>query len=173
MFKTTALAVTFLCGMIGSAYAGEQYLDETGYAVSGYDVVSYFDLPQSDVGAPQRAPLEGNSQFIVEFNGANFAFATEANRERFLADPTAFTPQYDGHCAYGVTKGNKVPGNPMLWRIVDDKLYLNITTSVVELWEDNIARNLADSENNWARLEPRKASSDAIPSFASEAPVVD
>lgn len=171
MFKMTALALAFSAGMIGTAFAGDQYVDKTGFAVSGYDVVSYFDLPQSEVGQPQQSPLAGSTAFTAEFNGANFAFATAANRDKFLTDPAAFVPQYDGHCAYGVAQGGKVPGNPTLWRIVDGKLYLNITKNVVGFWETDIPGNLKSSEKNWGGLEPKAASNDKIPNFSSAAPV--
>jgi hypothetical protein len=171
MFKMTALALAFSAGMIGSVFAGDQYVDATGFAASGYDVVSYFDLPQSEVGQPQQPPLPGLSSITAEHNGASFAFATEANRDRFLADPAAFAPQYDGHCAYGVSKGGKVPGNPTLWRIVDGKLYLNITKNVVGFWEEDIPGNLTLSTSNWPGIEPVEASTDVIPNFSSQAPV--
>jgi len=167
----TTLAVAFSASMIGMAFAGEQYVDETGFAVSGYDVVSYFDLPQSQVGQPQQSPLAGSAAFTVDYNGSVFAFSTETNRERFLANPTAYVPQYDGHCAFGVAQGGKVPGNPTLWRIVDGKLYLNITRNVVGFWEGDIPGNLQLSEANWTRLEPAGASTAAIPGFNSQAPV--
>ncbi|OZA17658.1 MAG: hypothetical protein B7Y02_02295, partial [Rhodobacterales bacterium 17-64-5] len=77
----------------------------------------------------------------------------------------------DGHCAYGVAKGGKVPANPTLWRIIDGKLYLNITKSVVGFWEEDIPGNLAISEGNWPGLESEAASTDVIPNFASSAPV--
>ncbi len=173
MFRMTALAIAFTAGMIGGAFAGDQYVDKTGFAVSGYDVVSYFDLPQSKVGQPQEAPLAGNASITAEYNGARFAFATEANRDRFLADPATFVPQYDGHCAYGVAQGGKVPGNPTLWRIVDGKLYLNITKNVVGFWEEDIPGNIEKSETNWDGLEPTPASADKIPSFTSAAPVAN
>lgn len=173
MFKMTALALALTAGMMGAAFAGDQYVDKTGFAVSGYDVVSYFDLPQSKVGQSQKAPLAGNAAITAEYNGAQFAFATEANRDRFLADPAAFAPQYDGHCAYGVAKGGKVPGNPTLWRIVDGKLYLNITKNVVGFWEEDIPGNLKKSEKNWDGLEPNPASTDKIPNFTSAAPVTN
>ena len=173
MFKTTALALAFSAAMIGSAFAGDQYVDKTGFAVSGYDVVSYFDLPQSKVGQPQTSPLAGRAGITAEYNGATFAFATEANRDRFLADPAAFVPQYDGHCAYGVAKGGKVPGNPTLWRIVDGKLYLNITKDVVGFWEEDIPGNLTTSEKNWTKLESQAASTAKIPEFTSAAPVTN
>jgi YHS domain-containing protein len=171
MFKTTALALAFAAGMIGTAFAGDQYVDTSGFAVSGYDVVSYFSLTQAGIGQPQPAPLPGNAAITAEYNGATFAFASEANRDAFLANPASYAPQYDGHCAYGVAKGGKVPGNPTLWRIVDGKLYLNITKNVVGFWEEDIAGNLQKSEANWTGLEPKAASTDKIPSFTSAAPV--
>ena len=171
MFRQTALALALLAGFASAALAGDQYVDGTGFAVSGYDVVSYFDLPQAPVGQDQPSPLPGLAAITAEHNGAVFAFATEANRDRFLADPARFAPQYDGHCAYGVAQGGKVPGNPTLWRIVDDRLYLNITRNVVGFWEADIPGNLQQSEVNWATLEPAAASTMAIPQFTSAAPV--
>lgn len=171
MFRTTAAALALSLALAGGALAGEQYVDATGLAVSGYDVVSYFELPQSDLGQPQQSPLPGRSDLTAAYNGATFAFATEANRDRFLADPAAFAPQYDGHCAYGVAQGGKVPGNPTLWRIVDGKLYLNITRNVVGFWEEDIPGNLTKSEANWGGIEPQAASESVIPGFTSAAPV--
>lgn len=164
---STAAALT----LATSAFAGDQYIDETGFAVSGYDVVAYFDLDQAPVGQAQPAGIPGKKNITAEYNGATFAFSSEANKDRFLADPAAFAPQYDGHCAYGVSKGGKVPGNPNLWRIVDGKLYLNITPNVVGFWEEDIPGNLKLSENNWVNIEPAPASTNTIPQWSSAAPV--
>ena len=79
--------------------------------------------------------------------------------------------EYDGHCAYGVSKGGKVPGNPNLWRIVDGKLYLNITKNVVGFWEEDISGNINLAENNWASIEPKPGSDRPIPQFTSAAPL--
>lgn len=155
------------------AFAGDQYVDQTGFAASGYDVVAYFDLEQNPVGEAQPLAVPGKADITAEHNGATFAFSTEENRDKFLADPEAFAPQYDGHCAYGVAKGGKVPGNPNLWRIVDDKLYLNITDVVVGFWEEDIAGNLKTSEANWVDIEPTPASDRPIPKFTSSAPLTN
>ena len=152
------------------AFAGEQYVDPTGFAVSGYDVTTYFDLSQAPVGSAQPAPVPGNAAITAEWNGATWAFASTANRDRFLADPERFTPQYDGHCAFAVSKGGRAPGNPTLWRIIDDKLYLNVTRAVVGFWEADIPGNIDRAEGNWPTVEPTPASSGAIPEFTSEAP---
>jgi len=161
-----ATALTFA----SQAFAGDQYVDETGFAASGYDVVAYFDLPQNPVGQSQPEGVPGNAAITAEYNGATFAFSSEANKAAFEADPAKYAPQYDGHCAYGVSKGGKVPGNPNLWRIVDGKLYLNITKNVVGFWEEDIPGNLDLSENNWVSIEPKPGSTATIPQFTSTAP---
>ncbi len=167
-FKTTLAAVLFSAS---AAFAGPQYIDETGFAVSGYDVVAYFDLEQSAVGEEQPQGIPGLASITTEYNGATFAFSTEANLERFLADPEAFVPQYNGHCAYGVSRGGKVPGNPNLWRIVDGMLYLNITPNVVGFWEEDITGNISLANDNWTGIEPNDASTNTIPKWNSEAPL--
>lgn len=169
--KPLALALAAALALASPALAGEQYVDRTGFAVSGYDVVAYRTLAQAPVGSDQPAPVPGRADITAEWNGATFAFATPENRAAFLADPARFAPQYDGHCAYGVSKGGKVPGNPALWRIVDDKLYLNITRNVVGFWEEDIPGNISLAEGNWPGIEAGKASANPIPEFTSAAPV--
>ncbi|MGB0658532.1 MAG: YHS domain-containing (seleno)protein [Mangrovicoccus sp.] len=156
-----------------AAFAGPQYIDETGFAVSGYDVVAYWDLDQSSIGTAQPAGVPGHADITAEYNGATFAFSTEENRDIFLKNPAKYAPQYDGHCAYGVAQGGKVPGNPNLWRIVDDKLYLNITKVVVGFWEEDIPGNLTKSSTNWVSIEDNAASTNTIPKFTSSAPLAE
>jgi len=152
------------------AFAGDQYVDGTGFAVSGYDVVAYRDLAQAPVGSAQPEAVPGKASYTAEYNGAKFAFSSAENRDKFTANPEYYAPQYDGHCAYGVSKGGKVPGNPNLWRIVDDKLYLNITKNVVGFWEEDISGNINLAEGNWPGIEPDAASDRVIPNFTSTAP---
>lgn len=158
---TAALAVATLWA--GAVAAGEQYVDESGYALSGYDVVAYFDEAQSPVGEAQPAPTPGKASITAEWNGAVWAFASEENRARFLADSEAYAPQYDGHCAFGVAKGGKVPGDPQRWRIVDGKLYLNLQQSVQEMWLQDIPGHLEASEANWPGLEDAPATDREVP----------
>ena len=169
-FTVTLAAAIVAVSLSTAAFAGEQFVDETGFAVSGYDVVAYFSLPQNAVGQPQTAPVEGNKSITAEYNGATFAFSTKENRDEFLANPAKYVPQYDGHCAYGVAKGGKVPGNPTLWRIVDDKLFLNITKNVAGFWEEDIPANITLSTGNWPSLDPKPASEATIPQWSSAAP---
>lgn len=161
----TLAAGAALLAFAGAAQAGEQYVDASGFAVSGYDVVAYGGLAQGEPGRPQPAAVKGSQEFQATYNGATWLFANAANRDAFLADPARYAPAYDGHCAYGVGKGGKVPGNPNLWRIVDGKLYLNINRQVVGFWEADIPGNVAAAEQNWPGLEPAPASTKDVPNF--------
>ncbi|MEL6523700.1 MAG: YHS domain-containing (seleno)protein [Pseudomonadota bacterium] len=167
LFRSTLAALILLPSAV---FAGDQYVDETGFAVSGYDVVAYFDLEQAAVGTSQPEGVPGRADITAEYNGATFAFSTEENRDKFAANPAAYAPQYDGHCAYGVSQGGKVPANPNLWRIVDGKLYLNITKNVVGFWEEDIPGNINLAEGNWPELETGPSSDRTIPQFSSTAP---
>ncbi len=155
IFLMSAAAVM----IAGAAHAGPQYVDETDFAVSGYDVVAYHGLEQVPVGQKQQEAVPGKADITAEYNGATWAFASEENREKFVASPEAYAPEFDGHCAYGVAQGGKVPANPNLWRIVDGKLYLNITPNVVGFWEENIPGQINTAEGNWGGgLEVKDAS---------------
>ena len=169
--KSTLFAAFLAASAALPAFAGEQFVDQTGYAVSGYDVVAYRSLTANPVGQAQPEAVPGKASITADYNGATFAFATEENRAKFVENPAYYAPQYDGHCAFGVSKGGKVPGNPNLWRIVDDKLYLNITENVVGFWEEDIPGNITLAEDNWVGIEPNEASTNPIPNFTSPAPV--
>lgn len=149
--------------MAAVALAGPQYVDKTGYAVSGFDVVAYHDLERVAVGQTPAKAVPGNRSITHRYNGALWAFSSAANRDKFIADPEKYVPQFDGHCAYGVSLGGKVPGNPHLWRIVDGKLYLNITKNVVGFWEQDIPGHIKTGTKNWSGLAPKPASTHKVP----------
>lgn len=172
MFFKVFMAAVFAGLFAATAQAGNQYVDATGYAVSGYDVVAYFDLPQTKVGQAQSNAIPGRVDLSTDYNGARFAFSSAINLKRFLANPAKYAPQFDGHCAYGVAQGNKVPGNSNLWRIVKGKLYLNITTAINRTWGQDIPGYLRQAGGKWAgKLEPKNASREAVPAFRSKAPL--
>ena len=105
--------------------------------------------------------MPGSGDFTAEFNGSTWAFSSAANRDLFAADPSKYAPQYDGHCAYGVAQGAKVPANPNLWKIVDEKLYLNINPKVAKRWEKKPNQYISESESKWSSLESAAASTES------------
>lgn len=150
------------------AVAGQQFIDNSGYAISGYDVVSYWDLKQSAIGSPQPGAIPGKKNITTKYNGVNWAFSSVANKEKFLKDPTKYLPAFDGHCAYGIAQGGKVPTNPNLWRIVDGKLYLNITKTVSGLWEEDVPGFIKTAEKNWTALKTQSSPKRNAPDFETK-----
>jgi len=146
----------FLPLLAGPALAGPQYVDGSGYAASGFDVVAYAEL------APGAAPVPGSARFTADWNGARWAFATAEHRDRFLADPARYAPAFDGHCAYGVAQGYKVPASPQRWTLVEGRLYLNYDRPVQSRWEKDVPGYLADAAAAWPALDPAPASADPV-----------
>lgn len=113
---------------------------EGGIAVDGTDVVAYFT---------DGAPTAGDATITHDYMGATWQFSSEANRDAFAADPEAYAPQYGGYCAYAVSQGYTASTVPEAWSIVDDKLYLNFSTSVKRRWERDIPGHIAAADVNW------------------------
>jgi YHS domain-containing protein len=66
-------------------------------AIEGADPVSYF--PEGGGGY-----AKGSKKLAFTFRGATYWFANEANRTRFLTNPTRYEPAFGGWCAYAISK---------------------------------------------------------------------
>ncbi|MDD5151979.1 MAG: YHS domain-containing (seleno)protein [Flavobacterium sp.] len=108
--------VAFVALISNIVSAQVEPVDKNKLAIGGYDVVSYF--------TPGKA-TKGEGKFEVEYNGANYYFASAKNQKTFKANPEKYLPQCNGYCAWGIAadKGN-FPINPLTYKIVDGKLYL-------------------------------------------------
>ncbi|MCZ6552190.1 MAG: YHS domain-containing (seleno)protein [SAR324 cluster bacterium] len=115
----------------------------SGLALEGYDPVAYFFEGEA---------VEGDEDFEHSWQGATWRFSSEANLQRFMASPARFAPQFGGYCAYGVSVGVAVDIDPDAWKIVDDKLYLNLSKRSMKLWEQNVQLNIRKGRVNWPRL---------------------
>ncbi|WP_420412870.1 YHS domain-containing (seleno)protein [Roseibium sp.] len=112
-------------------------------ALTGYDPVSYFS---------GRAPVKGISDFTANHRGLTYRFVSAQNRETFTANPKKYAPQYDGYCAYGVSRGYKVGVDPLAYKVVEGKLYVNYSRSVQRTWSRDIPGYIAKAEENWPSL---------------------
>ncbi|MFN7992036.1 MAG: YHS domain-containing (seleno)protein [Bryobacteraceae bacterium] len=116
--------------------------DGKGIAIKGYDAVAYFD----------GQPAKGSLAFAHQWMGGTWLFASAANRDRFIAEPNRFAPQYGGYCAYAVSKGHTASVDPEAWRVVDGKLYLNYSKGVQRKWSDDVPGHIASGDRNWPGL---------------------
>ncbi len=108
-------------------------------AVGGFDVVSFFS------GNPQR----GRTEFRTLYKGATWRFATQANLDLFLLNPTQFEPQYGGYCAWAVARQKLAPGKPQHWHVEDGKLYLNYSARVKKRWDSLRGEFIAEADRHW------------------------
>ena len=85
-----------------SAFADKRLLnlDDDGIALQGYDPIGYFT---------EGKPVQGDARIIAKHDGAVYRFASEQNRQTFLADPDKYAPQFGGYCAYGVSRDALAP----------------------------------------------------------------
>lgn len=122
-------------------------VDANGLAVRGYDAVAFF----ADNGA-----VQGNPTFEYAWNGAKWIFANAENLEKFKNDPEAFAPQFGGYCSYAVSHGYTADGDPMTWKIVDGKLYLNYNQKAKEAWEAGQDKFIEDGIENWKKFKIKR-----------------
>lgn len=115
-------------------------------AVGGYDPVAYFT---------ESRPVRGTSEHRIIHQGYEYRFANAANLAAFRANPSRYTPQYGGYCAWAVAQGYTAPGNPQNWRIVDGRLYLNYNDEIQRRWEANIPGFIRSANANWPSVLSR------------------
>lgn len=121
-------------------------LDESGVILHGYDAVAYF---------MQNTARKGSPQFQATHDGAIFYFATTENREAFLADPGRYVPQFGGFCAMGAALSKKLDGDPEVFRVVDDKLYLNVNSDIQKKWIQDIPGNITKANQAWPAIRDK------------------
>lgn len=118
---------------------------ENGLALQGYDPVSYF----------ANKPTKGKSNLAASYQGVTYHFASEANKEKFAKNPTAYEPQYGGWCAYAMGDyGKKVEVDPETFKIVNGKLYLfynALLNNTLKTWNKNEPVLKKQADANWAK----------------------
>ncbi|MDJ0639793.1 MAG: YHS domain-containing (seleno)protein [Paracoccaceae bacterium] len=111
-----------------------------GVAINGIDPVAYF---------LDGAPVEGSADHAVTYKGAEWRFASAANKAAFEAEPEKYGAKFGGYCAFAASRGYLAPTIPEAWTVYEDRLYLNASLRARELWLQDIPGNIAAGEANW------------------------
>lgn len=111
-------------------------------AVGGYDIVSFY----------AGTPLVGKPDFKVEYQGAEWQFSNQGNRELFRTNPEVFLPQYGGYCAWAVARGKLAKGSPQHYHLEDGKLYLNFNGRIQRRWNKKRDDFISMADANWPEI---------------------
>ena len=117
-------------------------------AMHGYDPVAYFT---------DGAPKLGSDSITVVHDGAAYRFTSQQHADLFKANPARYAPQFGGFCAYGVALGKKFDGDPRLWTIQKDRLYLNLNPDIVAAFEKDVTGNIRKADSNWPKIRTKAA----------------
>jgi YHS domain-containing protein len=127
--------------LFASLPARAQSTSEPAPALRGMDVVSYFQ---------PSGPVKGQPAWRHDFDGARYVFASAQNRAAFVADPDRWLPPFDGLCTAGLSKGFIGQSDPMVWKIVNGKLYLFSTAERMPA-DAQAAETVARARENWGK----------------------
>lgn len=113
---------------------------DTTLALGGLDPVTYYD---SDGVKP------GDAAITTAWRGKTWRFCSLASRRQFLANPERYAPQYDGLSALILAHGDRVPGDPTLYTIIDNKVYLDIAPGPQQTFRRYAAELIPRADTVW------------------------
>jgi hypothetical protein len=147
-----ALAVGLILGLAGGlalAPAGAATTERlvvdrhTGLALYGFDPVAYFT---------DMEPMAGRPEIELTFAGAVWRFRNEGNRAAFIDRPDVYMPRFGGYDPIAVARGVAVPGNPQIWLVTNQRLYLFQTPEAREAFAADPASMLAAAQAKWPQV---------------------
>jgi hypothetical protein len=115
--------------------------DDTDLMLLGFDPVSYFD---------PGGPLPGRASWRARHRHGSYRFASAENRDRFVAAPDRYAPQYGGFCAKGVSYAIRAGGDPRVYEIRDGRLYIFVNDYARDYWRTDPADFVAKADHYWA-----------------------
>lgn len=148
MASLLALPFAHLSAQAAPAQSLQERYDTLGMGVAlgGFDPVAYF--PE---GGGKAA--KGFVKRDLKHNGVTYRFASDANRDRFKANPEKYIPAFNGWCAWAMSELNaKVDVEPTAYEIYKGKLYVfydHADLNTRELWLKSPDAMVARANTNW------------------------
>lgn len=148
--KSRALAaaagVAIFAAVFGSAVA-QQNVEEvnpnTGLALSGFDPVAYFT---------EHKPRFGRPDFEQRLDGAVWRFENPGNRAAFVGHPEVYRPRFGGYDPVAVARGASVAGHPLIWAVVNERLYLFYSDQTRKEFLADPGRVIVIADRKWPNV---------------------
>jgi YHS domain-containing protein len=120
---------------------------EKKVAIQGYDPVAYFK---------QNKAVKGKKELAATYEGVQYYFSSQANKDAFVKAPASYEPQYGGWCAYAMgSSAGKVEVDPETFKILDGKLYLFYNAyfnNTLKSWNKDEAGLKKKADTNWKKI---------------------
>jgi hypothetical protein len=141
-----ALLVVALPGLPGVRAATERVVvdPQSGLAMNGIDPVGYFT---------DAAPLSGRPDQECRYAGVVWRFRNEGNKAAFLADPEVYMPRYGGYDPIALGRGVAVAGNPLVWAMVGERLYLFYNEEARARFIADPGEAILHADHKWPTVE--------------------
>ena len=91
--------------------------------------------------------------------GATYLFASKENLETFKKNPGRYAPAYNGYCAFGVSVGKKFVADPEVFRVVDNRLFLNLDANIQDDWLKDVPGRIKSADAKWQNIEDKNPAS--------------
>ncbi|MFT5111935.1 MAG: hypothetical protein ACI8P9_001258 [Parasphingorhabdus sp.] len=127
------------------AFAEAINTNSSGVVLNGYDVVAYF--------SGEAKP--GNRSNVHTTEHGTMWFASNENREKFIANPERYLPAFSGYCAFGVRMGRKLPIDPESFVVHNETLYVLLNRATRRMFLDDLDRNLEIAHRLWPQVQHR------------------
>lgn len=124
--------------------------DEVGRALRGYDPVAYFKNGKA---------IPGNDVYSLQWQNAIWSFSTPENRDAFADDPEKYAPANGGYCTFGVVLLKKFDGDPQVWLIHEEKLYVFLNSEVQAKFLQDRPGNFDRVSSNWPLIKDKSPES--------------
>jgi hypothetical protein len=144
LFAYAGLAFVLAAGP--GASAGERTVVDwhTGLAIDGYDPVAFFT---------DGKPLQGSPSLELRRGEVVWRFINVGNRAAFAATPNVYMPQYGGYDPIGVARGLAVAGNPNVWIIQGQRLFLFYDSARRQKFVGDPNRVIASADRKWPDVQ--------------------
>jgi hypothetical protein len=112
----------------------------SGLAIHGFDPIAYFT---------DGAPSVGRGEFEFRHAGAVWRFRNPGNLAAFAADPDVYMPRFGGYDPVGISRGLAAAGDPRIFLIAGERLYLFQTPENKGVFSGDTERFVTAADEVW------------------------
>ena len=113
------LLILFATNSIAANPVSTGYLNSI--AIDGHDTVLY----HSPVTQSNHTAVKGVKRYMVEWNNAEWLFASQTSADKFSNDPQKYVPQYNGFCSNALALDEGlIRTDGTVWEFFGEKLHL-------------------------------------------------